>query len=143
MVAVNDNIDRPSVKGAFRPIRNGNINGSIIALIASAIGISILNLPIRVDELGLIPYTIILSLSTALSYYGMIIMMWVINRHKVQSYAEMVTRAFGHKAMLYSQFALIFLGWGVTICNEVAFISFASQLLYDLFGVPLYENRDS
>lgn len=87
MVPINDHLDRPSVKGAYRPIRNGNINGSIIALIASAIATGTLNLPIRAHQLGLIPYTIVLTLSIALSYFGMVIMEWIILKHKVQSYA--------------------------------------------------------
>lgn len=69
-----DAINRPSVKGAYRPVRNGNISGSILALISSAIATGTLNLPIRAHQLGLIPYTIVLILSILLSYYGMIIM---------------------------------------------------------------------
>lgn len=139
---INDHLNRPSVKGAYRPIRNGTIRGSIIALIASAIATGTLNLPIRAHQLGLIPYSIVLTLSIALSYYGMVIMEWVILKHKVVSYAEMVNRAFGHKAMLYSQYALIFHTWGIAICIEVIFIRFTSQLFHDLLGIPLYVDRD-
>ncbi len=82
---INDHLNRPSVKGAYRPIRNGTIRGSIIALIASAIATGTLNLPIRAHQLGLIPYSIVLTLSIALSYYGMVIMEWVILKHTLRN----------------------------------------------------------
>jgi hypothetical protein len=69
-----DSFNRPSVKGAYRPVRNGTIRGSIIALVASAVATGTLSLPIRVQQLGLIPYSIVLILTILVSYYGMIIM---------------------------------------------------------------------
>jgi amino acid permease len=138
MAEVNDNINRPSIKGPYRPIRNGTIQGSISALVTSAIATGILNLPVRVHQLGVIPFTIVMTLIVALSYYGMVIMEWIIVKHKVQSYAEMVNRAFGRKKMLFSEYLLIFLTWGGVVCTEVVFIRFANQLLNDVIGLPLY-----
>jgi hypothetical protein len=43
----NDQVDRPSKRGAFRPVRNGNIKGSIFAMLASALGTGCLSLPFR------------------------------------------------------------------------------------------------
>ena len=48
LIPSDDHINRPSIKGAFRPVRNGNIRGSIFAMLASAIATGCLNLPIRV-----------------------------------------------------------------------------------------------
>ncbi len=84
-----------------------------------------------------------LTLSIALSYYGMVLMEWVILKFKVVSYAEMVQRAFGIRAMHYAEFMLIFYTWGIAICIEVIFIRFSSQLLYDIFGLPLYTSRET
>jgi len=49
MVPENDQINRPSTRGAYRPIRNGTIQGSIFAMLASALGTGCLNLPLRVE----------------------------------------------------------------------------------------------
>lgn len=68
-------------------------------------------------------------------------MEWIILKYKVQSYAEMVQRAFGEQIMKYSEFMLIFYTWGIALCIEIIFIKFASQLLYDIFGMPLYISR--
>lgn len=66
----------------------------------------------------------------------------MISKYKVQSYAEMVSKAFGHQKRRYSEFVLIFFTWAVTICTEVIFIKFTMQLLHDVLGCPFYENRD-
>lgn len=69
-----DAFNRPSSKGPFRPIRNGTIAASIIGLVASAVAPGTMSLPSRADQLGLIPFSVVLILAILLSYYGMIIM---------------------------------------------------------------------
>ena len=90
-----DHLNRPSKRGAFKPVRNGNIRGSIFAMLASAIATGYLNLPIRADQLGVIPFFIVMLLSCAFSYYGMDVIKLIVLKHKVQSYAEMVYKAYG------------------------------------------------
>lgn len=42
-----DQVDRPSIRGAYKPHRTGTIRGSIFALLASVLGTGNLNLPFR------------------------------------------------------------------------------------------------
>ena len=72
----------------------------------------------------------------------MYLMELIILKFKVQSYAEMVERAFGSKAMLYSQIMLILFTWAVAICFEVIFMKFMVQLLADVVGLDLLADRD-
>lgn len=53
----------------------------------------------------------------------------------------MVQRAFGEQMSKYAVFMLIFYTWGISICIQIIFIKFTSQLLYDIFGIPLYISR--
>lgn len=88
-------MNRPSTKGAYRPIRKGTIRGSIFAMLASALGTGCLNLPIRASQLGVIPFIILIILTALLSYFGMYMMERIIIKYKVASYSEMVKKAYG------------------------------------------------
>jgi len=90
MVHEQDHVNRPSVRGAYRPIRNGNIQGSIFAMLASALGTGCLNLPLRIQQLGIIPFFLIMLICAFLSYLGMYMMECIIVKYKVASYSEMV-----------------------------------------------------
>lgn len=87
MVSPDDHVNRPSIRGAFRPVRNGTIRGSIYAFLTSAIGTGCLNLPVRVHQLGIFPYIVVLCLVGLLSFFGVYFMELVIAKFKVQSYA--------------------------------------------------------
>lgn len=71
LAADDDKINRPSIRGPFRPIRNGTIQGSIFALLTSCIATGCLNLPFRVDQIGVIPFMLMLFLTGLFSYHGM------------------------------------------------------------------------
>jgi len=64
-------------------------------MLASALGTGCLNLPIRVQQLGIVPFIIVILLTAALAYFGMYMMKRVIIKYKVASYSEMVKRAYG------------------------------------------------
>jgi amino acid permease len=87
MVHSDDHVNRPSIHGPYRPIRNGNIKGSTFAMLASALGTGCLNLPFRASQLGMIPFIIITLLAAALSYFGMYLMERIIIKYKVPSYS--------------------------------------------------------
>ena len=53
----------------------------------------------------------------------------------------MVFKAFGKKYAQYTQIILVVYTWAVTICFEVIFMKFATQILYDVAGLPLYADR--
>lgn len=137
-----DAFNRPSSKGPFRPLRNGTIAASIMALLASAVAPGTMSLPSRVDQLGPVAFSIVLILTILLSYYGMVVMKWIILQYKVQSYAEMVSRALGDKMRDFSTFMLIFYTWGRSTCMIVIFMKIACELLYDVFSFPLFLSRD-
>jgi amino acid permease len=94
-----DQVDRPSIKGAYKPLRTGTIRGSIFALLASVLGTGNLNLPLRIDHLGLIPFVAVVLLTALLSYFGMYLMSKFMVRFKVVSYSEMVRKTYGVKFM--------------------------------------------
>lgn len=54
----------------------------------------------------------------------------------------MINKSFGEKKKRYAEFILIFYTWATSICFEVIFIKFSVQLLYDVLGLPLFDNRD-
>lgn len=112
-----------------------------MGLVASAVAPGTMSLPSRADQLGLIPFSIVLILTILLSYYGMIVMEWIILRYKVQSYAEMVYRAFGSSMRAVSTLLLIVYTWGRSICMIVIFIKLSSELLFDVLSLPMYSDR--
>lgn len=71
----------------------------------------------------------------------MIVMEWIILRYKVQSYAEMVYRAFGSSMRAVSTLLLIVYTWGRSICMIVIFIKLSSELLFDVLSLPMYSDR--
>ena len=71
------------------------MRGSILALLACAMGVGIFNLPYRISQVGVISYLIFLFLTGLFSYFGMYCMSRVILEFKVGSYSEMSERALG------------------------------------------------
>jgi len=87
IVPADDHLNRPSFKGAYRPVRDGTIRGSTFAMLASALGTGCLNLPIRVHKLGVGMFLIVLLICCLLSYWGMYMMERIIVKFKVISYS--------------------------------------------------------
>ena len=63
------------------------MRGSILALLACAMGVGIFNLPYRISQVGVISYVIFLLLTGLFSYLGMFCMSRVILKFKVNSYS--------------------------------------------------------
>lgn len=53
----------------------------------------------------------------------------------------MAGKAGGKGLMGISNFCLIFYAWGITICFQVILAKFVIQLLNDVGGINLYEDR--
>jgi hypothetical protein len=53
----------------------------------------------------------------------------------------MVKRAFGVTAMKYADIVLIVYPWAMSICLQVIFAKFLVQILADVVGMPLYDDR--
>jgi len=136
-----DHVNRPSVRGPYRPIRNGTIRGSIFAMLTSALGPRCLSLPYRAGRVGLVSYVVLLFVCGALSYLGMYFMQRIIVRYKVPSYSEMVRRAFGERITKLTEIILITYPLCITVAVQVIFSKFITQLLADVLGFDLFENR--
>ena len=72
------------------------MRGSIFALLASAMGTGIFNLPYRVEQVGVINYLIYLVIAALFSYLGMYTLSRLIHRFKIESYSEMCEQAYGN-----------------------------------------------
>lgn len=101
-----------------------------------------LNLPLRIDHLGLIPFVIVVFLTASLSYFGMYLMSKFMVKFKVVSYSEMVRRTFGIRIMRMAESVLIFYPWAVTISHQVILSKFIMQLFHDQLGLECYEDRE-
>jgi amino acid permease len=67
----------------------GAMRGSIFALLASAMGSGMFNLPYRVDRIGIIPFFVYILAAGLFSYIGMYLISRIIIKFKVHSYSEM------------------------------------------------------
>jgi len=65
------------------------MRGSILALLACAMGVGIFNLPYRIGQVGILSYVLFLFLCGLFSYFGMFCMSRVILQFKVNSYSTM------------------------------------------------------
>ena len=74
-------------KRYFSPMKEGSLRGAIFTLIASAMGTGIFNIPIRVKEIGVIPFIIFVIVSALFSMSGMIFMVRLIRRKRFTSYS--------------------------------------------------------
>lgn len=52
----------------------------------------------------------------------------------------MTEKAFGVGLRRVAEFCLIVYPWGITICFQVILARFTTQLLYDVFNVPIFDN---
>ena len=75
--------DRSFLQRAFSPMHAGAMRGSIFALLASAMGTGVFNLPFRVSEVGVISYTFFVVIAGFFSYVGMYLLSRIIIRFKV------------------------------------------------------------
>jgi hypothetical protein len=80
---------RPFLARAFAPIGAGAMRGSIFALLASAMGTGMFNLPYRINEIGLGAYFLFVIAGGMFSYLGMYLISRLILKFKVSSYSEM------------------------------------------------------
>jgi hypothetical protein len=136
-----DNVNRPSVRGPYRPIRNGTIRGSVFAMLTSALGPGCLSLPYRAGQLGVVMFVVLTVACASLSYLGMYFMERIIVRYKVASYSEMVRRAFGERVTRLTEVILITYPLAIAISVQVIFSKFITQLLADVLGFDLFQNR--
>ncbi len=74
---------------AFSPMQAGAMRGSIFALLASAMGTGMFNLPYRINQIGLIPYMLFILVSGLFSHVGMYMLSRLINKFQVSSYSDM------------------------------------------------------
>ena len=119
------------------------MRGSIFALLASAMGTGMFNLPYRINQIGVLPYILFIFASALFSYVGMYMLSRLINRFKVQSYSDMCENSYGKYFRKIAEFCLILYPWGITVCFQVIFAKFVVQLLQDFFDVNIYVNRDT
>jgi len=58
----------------------GAMRGSIFALLASAMGTGMFNLPYRINQIGVLPYLLFILVSGLFSYIGMYLLSRLINK---------------------------------------------------------------
>ena len=109
---------------------------------ASAMGTGIFNLPLRVQEVGLLAFILYVILAVIFSYSGAIMLARMIKAKGFNSYSDMSETAFGKILKGLSQFCLILYPWGIAVCFQVILTKFIIQLLADNFGLNFYDNRD-
>jgi len=63
------------------------MRGSIFALLASAMGTGMFNLPYRVSQIGLVPFIAYVLIGGLFSYIGMYLISRIIMKFKVNSYS--------------------------------------------------------
>lgn len=71
------------------------MRGSIFALLASAMGTGMFNLPFRINQIGTIPFIVFVIAGGMFSYIGMYLISRLIMKYKVESYSEMSEKAYG------------------------------------------------
>ena len=83
------------MKRAFGPMLPGAMRGSIFALLASAMGTGMFNLPYRINEIGIVAYILFVTLGGLFSYLGMYLISRLIINFKVESYSSMSEMSYG------------------------------------------------
>ena len=78
-------------------MRDGSMRGSIFALLASAMGTGMFNLPYRVSQIGLVPFMAYVFIGGFFSYIGMYLISRLILKFKVNSYSQMSEKTYGSK----------------------------------------------
>jgi amino acid permease len=114
----------------------------MFAMMASALGTGIFNLPLRVTEIGFIMFILYVVAAGAFSYLGCVLLQRMIVQKGFNSYGEICEKAFGPIMKRISQICLILFPWGITICYQVIMVKFIIQLLVDVLGCDLYSDRD-
>lgn len=138
MASHDDHLQRPSIKGAYRPIRNGTIRGSIFAMLTSSLGTGSLSLPYRASKLGIVPFVLIVFVCALLAYLGMYFMERIIVRFKVASYSQMVRKSFGERTVKMCELLLIGYPLSISVSLQVIFSKFIVQLLADVVGLHFF-----
>ena len=87
------------MKRYFSPMKAGSLRGTIFTLLASALGTGIFNLPLRVKEIGIVPFVIFVLFAACFSMIGMTFMVRLISSRNFTSYAQMANAAFGKPLM--------------------------------------------
>ena len=72
------------------------MRGAILALLACAMGVGVFNLPYRIDEIGIVGYSVFLLATGVFSFLGMYLMSRAILQFRVESFSEMSKLAYGY-----------------------------------------------
>jgi amino acid permease len=107
-------------------------------MLSSVLGTGYLSLPFRVQQLGIVPFIIVLILTNIQAFFGMYMIERVILKYKVETYSKMVNKAFGERIMRIAEIVLIVYPWALCICFQVVIAKFSVEVLTDLFGFNFY-----
>ena len=89
----------------------------------------------------MIAFIVFAMITGAFSALGSLFITRLIVENNFQSYSEMAKKAGGKVMMGLSNFCVTFYAWGITICFQVILAKFVVQLLNDVCGMDLYDNR--
>ena len=105
-------------------------------------GTGIFNLPLRCEQTGVIAFMIFVTVAATFSSIGSLMLTRLIMERKFESYGELARTAGGSFLMRLSHVCLILYPWGLAVCFQVILAKFIVQLLNDIAGINMYENRD-
>lgn len=81
-------------------------------------------------------------ISAVFSYMGANMLTKLVVSKGYESYSDASQAALGPILKRLSQFCLILFPWGITVCFQVIIVKFAIQLLADVLGCKLYDDRE-
>lgn len=113
----------------------------MFAMMASALGTGIFNLPLRITQVGLVIFIVYVFLAGVFSYMGCVLLQRMIAARGFSSYSEICMSAYGAGMKRLAQLCLVLFPWGITVCFQVIMAKFIVQLLADVYGFDLYSNR--
>ena len=131
--------DTPSKKRCFRryfdPIRAGSLRGATISLAALVFGISGFYFPKGIDNLGLIPGLIILSLFALFAYWTLCMLLDTARKKKMMKYGPLINLCLGKKFYLAGEINNIIYCIGILMSLEFTISSFFMDIISLLFEI--------
>lgn len=122
-------------KRFFKPIKEGSLRGSIFSLASITFDTTCLSFPFAIDNMGLIPGTLLLFLMCGLSCWTLYLLMKAGRNTRIIHYRNLIVHCLGHPMAYLSDINNIIFSLGAQVAYIVTISKFFEEVVKHAFSI--------
>jgi len=122
-------------KRFFKPVREGSLRGSIFSLASITFDTTCLSFPFAIDNMGLIPGTLLLFLMCGMSCWTLYLLMKAGRNTRIIHYRNLIVHCLGHPMAYLSDVNNIIFSLGAQVAYIVTISKFFEEIIKHAFSI--------